>query len=261
MNNIQALFQTILLSPLFELLKFLTTTTGNFGVAIVLLTIIVRTLLIPFTLPTLRSQKKMRDMKPHIDLLKKKHKGDAKALQAAQMELFTKHGINPLGGCIPYIAQFVVLIALYSVLRSFVQKAGAMGINIQTSFLFLDLSKPDHTLVVPIVAALSQLVMSIQIMPGAEKHDLVPDKSTKKLVQKENEKETDTQEMAETMQKQMMFMMPIMTGIFAYQFPAGLGVYWIATTIYSVVQQWIVSGPGGLTSVYQTARARVEKFL
>jgi len=84
------------------------------------------------------------------------------------------------------------------------------------------------------------------ILPGVEKHDLIPDNSKKKAVQKANEKETDTQEMAETMQKQMVFMMPIMTGIISYQFPAGLGLYWITTTVYSIAQQWIISGPGAL---------------
>ncbi len=261
MIPIQEVFQNVLLTPLFELLKFLTTTTGNFGIAIIILTVIVRTILIPFTLPTLRSQKKMRDIKPQLDELKKKHANDAKALQKAQMELFAAHGINPLGGCLPYIAQFVVLIALYNVLQGFVTKAAQVGLTVPTSFLALDLSKPDHSLVIPILAALTQLVMSIQLLPGAEHHDLVSDKSTKKKVIQANEKETDSQEMAESMQRQMMYMMPIMTGIFAYQFPAGLGIYWITTTLYSIVQQWMISGPGGLVDVARAIRARVQRFV
>lgn len=249
MIQLQSLFQTVLLHPIFELLKFLSIQTGNFGVAIILMTIIIRTLLVPFTLPTLRSQQKMRKLKPEIDALKKKHKGDTKQLQLAQMELFKQHNINPLAGCIPYIAQFVVLIALYNVLRGFVTQAIQMGVSVNTSFLFFDLSVPDHRLVIPILSALTQLVLSLMILPGTEKHDLVPDNAKSKKMKEENKKETDSQEMAESMQKQMVFMMPIMTGIISYQFPAGLGVYWITTTIYSIAQQWMISGPGGLRDV------------
>ncbi len=247
--NATAIIHTILLGPIFEFLKFLSIQTGNFGIGIILLTIIIRTALVPLTLPTLRSQQKMKLLKPQIDALKAKHKNDSKKLQQAQMDLFKENNINPLAGCIPYIAQFVILIALYNVLRNFVATAAQNGISVNTAFLMFDLSKPDHSLVIPVVAALSQLVLSLMILPGAEKHDLIPDSSKNKKVQKENVKETNAQEMSETMQKQMVFMMPIMTGVFAYQFPAGLGLYWISTTVFSIVQQWFVSGPGGLQDI------------
>jgi YidC/Oxa1 family membrane protein insertase len=259
MTTFQSISQTLLLSPIFELLKFLTIQTGNFGVAIILMTVIIRTLLIPFTLPTLKSQQKMRAIKPELDKLKAKHKNDPKKMQQAQMDLFKEHNINPLGGCIPYIAQFIVLIALYNVLRTFVSTATGMGLTIQTSFLFFDLSKPDHSLVIPIIAAVTQLILSLQILPGTEKHDLIPNNSKNKKVQEANAKEADTQEMAESMQKQMVFMMPIMTGIFAYQFPAGLGIYWITTTVYSIAQQWMVSGPGGLFTTLDAVKKRFIK--
>lgn len=241
----------ILISPIFEALKFLTIQTGNFGAAIILLTILIRTALIPFTLPTLRSQKKMRDLKPLIDALKIKHKGDAKKMQVAQMELFKEHNINPLSGCLPYIVQFIVLIALYNVLNNFVANAERIGVVVQTGFFMFDLSKPDRSLILPIIAAATQLILSLMILPGTEKHDLIPNNSKKKSVQKANEQETNTQDMAETMQKQMVFMMPIMTGIISYQFPAGLALYWIATTVYSIAQQWMVSGPGALIEYWK----------
>lgn len=249
MNPAQTLTQTILLGPIFELLKFLSIQTGNLGVGIILLTVIIRTILIPFTLPTLRSQQKMKLLKPEIDALKKKHKGDAKKIQQAQMELFKQHNINPLSGCLPYIVQFIVLIALYTVLSKFVANAGNLGVPLETRFLTLDLARPDRSLILPILAALSQLFLSVMILPGVEKHDLISNTSKVKKIQEKNEKETDAQEMAETMQKQMLFLMPIMTGIITYQFPAGLGLYWIATTVYSIVQQWYVSGPGGLIQI------------
>lgn len=259
MNSIQEVSQTILLNPLFELLRFFYSVTGNFGFAIILLTIIIRTALIPFTLPTIKSQKRMREMKPELDEIKRKHKGDAKKLQEAQIELFKKHNINPLSGCIPYIFQIIVIFALYAVLSSFVQKATAMGIEVQTMFFGLDLAKPDKLYIIPVVAAVTQFFLSLMLLPGLEKHDLVNDAGKTRKEKKENDKETDTQEMMETMQKQMVFLMPIMTGIAAVSFPAGLGVYWIVTTIFSIVQQWVVSGPGGLADLLPQIRSMVKK--
>ncbi len=254
MANIQEISQMVLLTPIFELLKFFYGFSGNFGLAIILMTIFIRTILVPFTLPTIRSQKKMRLLKPEIDKLKKLHSKDAQKLQKAQMELFKEHGVNPLAGCLPYIVQLIVIIALYNVLSQFIQKAGAQGLEINANFLGLDLSKPDPFYVIPVLAAVTQFIMSLMLLPGLEKHDLVPDKSKNKKTQEKNEKESQTQEMAEVMQKQMVFMMPLMTGLFAVGFPAALGVYWIVTTVYSIVQQWFVAGPGGLADVPATIR-------
>jgi hypothetical protein len=89
------------------------------------------------------------------------------------------------------------------------------------------------------------------IAPGAEIPDAVPNKSKNPKVKKANEKEENTAEMAATMQQQMLFIMPVMTGILAARFPSGLALYWVATTVFSVGQQYFVSGWGGLTSYYQ----------
>jgi YidC/Oxa1 family membrane protein insertase len=248
--NIPALFHSLLYVPIFEILKFLAVRTGNFGVAIILLTVIIRLLLIPLSLPTMKSQKKMRDLKPELDKLKNKHKNDQKALQLAQMELYKQHNINPFAGCLPYILQIVVIIALYSVLHSFVPDALKQGFVIQTQFLGLDLSKTDPTHIIPVLAVITQLILSFMILPGREHHAPAHTPATKN--------EGDTQEMAETMQKQMVFMMPLMTGWVAWGFPAGLGLYWVVTTVFSIVQQWVISGPGGLLDVVHTIREKLH---
>lgn len=244
--NLPALFNTILINPIFEFLKFLTLTTGNFGVAIIILTVVLRIALVPLSLPQLKSQKKMRDIKPELDKLKKRHAKDPNALRIAQMELYKKHNLNPMSGCLPYILQLVVIIALYHVLSTFVGEAMKQGYTFNTIFLGLDLSKPDPTRIIPVLAAVSQLVMSLMILPGKEQHDLIPSNVKSKALKEADKKETDSQEMAETMQRQMVFMMPLMTGWIAWGFPAGLGLYWIVTTVFSIAQQWVISGPGGL---------------
>jgi YidC/Oxa1 family membrane protein insertase len=87
--------------------------------------------------------------------------------------------------------------------------------------------------------------MSLMISPGAEIPDIVPNESKKKEVQKANEKEEDFAEMAASMQKQMLFFMPVMTAFIAWRYPSGLALYWVITTVFSIVQQYFISGWGG----------------
>lgn len=249
----------ILVTPLYEVLKFLTLTTGNFGLGVILITIILRALLSPLSLPSIKSQKKMRDIKPEMDKLKALHKNDKVKLQQAQMELYKKHNINVLSGCLPQILQLVVLIVFYNVLSTFVHKATGEGFQINTFFLGLDLSKPDPTRIIPILAAVTQLIMSVMILPGKEKHDLVPDNAKSKKLKEANKKEVDEQEMAETMQRQMVFMMPLMTGFIALSFPSGLGIYWIVTTVFTIIQQWVVAGPGGLIDAVNDIKGKLRR--
>jgi len=236
----------LLTQPLFQLLLFLYNVTGSFGTAIIGFTLLIRGLLVPFSIPALKSQKKIQLLKPKLDELKQKHGKDAKKLQQEQLKLYQENNVNPLGGCLPYLLQIIVLIALYSVLNSFLTTREFNGTQIQTLFLFWDLAKPDHTYILPLLAGITQLILSVMVLPGAEKHDLVSNTSKKKKVQLENKKEEQTLEMAESMQKQMVFMMPVVTAFMAARFPAGLALYWVITTVFSVVQQYIVTGPGGL---------------
>lgn len=256
--NIGSIYNSILIVPIFEFLKFLTLTTGNFGVAIILFTLAMRAAMIPLSTPQMKSQKKMRAIKPELDKLKAKHGKDAKALQLAQLELYKKHNINPMSGCLPYLLQFVVIIALYQVLSSFVPKALEQGYTFNTFFLGLDLSKADPTRIIPVLAAVTQLILSLMILPGRERHDLIPDNAKTKALKEANKKETGTQEMAETMQRQMVFMMPLMTGWIALSFPSGLGLYWVVTTVFSIAQQWVISGPGGLLGAVEDVKRKLK---
>jgi YidC/Oxa1 family membrane protein insertase len=240
-------------------LIFLVGTTGSLGFAIIIFTFLIRSVLLPLTLPSLRSSKKMKDLQPEIKKLQKKHGKDKQALQKAQMELYKKYNINPLAGCIPQLAQLGVLIVLYRVLIDFLNSPTINGVAIDPKFFWLDLSVPDELYVLPVLAALSQFVLSLMIAPGAETRDVVPNKSKSKKLQKANKKEENTADMAQSMQQQMMFIMPIMTGFIALRFPSGLALYWVATTFFSIGQQWYISGPGGLSIYYKRALAFVTK--
>lgn len=96
------------------------------------------------------------------------------------------------------------------------------------------------------------------LAPGAEVRDLVPNKSKNQVVKKENEKEEDMADMAKSMQQQMIFIMPLMTGFIASKFPSGLAVYWVVANIFGIVQQYFVSGFGGLSLYLQRIKKKLN---
>lgn len=241
-----------------SLLLFLVDTTGSLGFAIITLTFLIRSALLPITLPSLKSATKMRELQPELKKLQKKHGKDRKALQEAQLELYKKYNVNPLAGCIPQLAQLGVLILLYHEMLGFLNNPEIM---VNPNFYWLNLAVPDEKYILPVLAVVTQLILSLMIAPGAEKRDIVPNKSKSKKVQKENEKEENMADMAQSMQQQMMFIMPLMTGFIALRFPSGLALYWVATTLFSIGQQWYVSGPGGLVTYTQRAKIFISEKL
>lgn len=238
-----------------QLLLFLVETTGSLGFAIIVFTFLIRSILVPITLPSLRSAKKIQEIQPEIKKLSKIHGKDRQALQKAQMELYKKYNVNPLSGCIPQLVQLGVLILLYQALITFINNNGGV---VDMQFYWLDLSVPDSKYVLPVLAVLTQLVLSLMIIPGGETPDLVPNTSKSKKIQKANEKEEDVADMAKSMQQQMMFIMPLMTGFIALRFPSGLALYWVVTTLFSIGQQWYVSGPGGLFTYMNRAKVFIQ---
>jgi YidC/Oxa1 family membrane protein insertase len=250
------MFNTYLYQPIFQALVFLHQTTGNLGLAIIALTLITRLILIPLTLPAMKATVKMRDLQPEINKLKAKYKDDKVKLQQAQLELFQSHRINPAAGCLPYIAQFIILIALYRVFIDFLNNG--TGAITDTRFLWMNLNQPDTTYILPVVSGLTQLVLSLMILPGASpsaEQALASSTPTKK----DDVKADDMAQMAQSMQQQMLFIMPIMTAFLALQFPSGLALYWVISTVFSVVQQYYISGWGGLLGAYDRLKLRLHQ--
>lgn len=241
-----------LIVPINNLLIFFYNLTGqNFGLAIIFLTLIIRGVLVPITIPSLKSAKKLQELKPHLDRLKEKHK-DKQKLQLAQLELYKQHGINPASGCLPQVAQLIVLIALYQVFTKFISTPELNGQAMNLNFLWLDLAQPDPYYILPVLAGLSQLVFSLMMTSGLEGHLKAPKKK------EEKQKEEDSLEMAQSMSQQMLFLMPAMTVIISLKFPSGLALYWVVTTLFSLVQQYLVSGWGGLKPALLKAKSFIN---
>lgn len=212
---------------------------GNLGFSIIAITLILKVILLPLVVPSLRSAKKMQDLKPELDKLKSKHT-DKAALQQAQVALYKEKGINPAAGCLPQIIQIIILISLYQVFIHFLKQSSVNGITLNPYFLYLDLTKPDRSYILPVLAGLSQLVFSLMMQSGIETHVQNPKKKEDK------KKEENSLEMASSMQQQMIYMMPLMTVIISINFQSGLVLYWVVSTLFSVIQQYFFSGWGGL---------------
>lgn len=230
---------------------------GQLGWAIILLTIAIRLLLYPIVHRQLKSAKKMSDLKPHLDALNEKHKNDKAALQQAQLALYKEHGVNPAEGCLTSLIQLPILFALYNVFYALLSSTNIQAfvgeINSILYFQFLHLTdlnlmffginlsvKPSQwqtygwgLLAIPLITALLQWYQSKLMLPTSNPKSQIT-MTKNETGGKEPEKKKD--DMAE-MQKQMAFIMPIMFGFFALQFPVGLALYWNVFGLFGIIQQ------------------------
>ncbi|MBI2309558.1 membrane protein insertase YidC [Candidatus Collierbacteria bacterium] len=250
------MFNTYLYQPILQSLIFFYHLLGDsFGWAIIGMTFVIRLLSAPLTIPAMRVQQKLQKLHPELEKLKKTHT-DKKELQKAQLELYRQHGVNPGAGCLPQIVQIVILIALYQVFMKFLNGGMVDGQAVNMNFWWLDLSKPDKYYILPFLAGTTQLVFSMMLKPGTEHHE----ESRKIVERKEESRGTGSgsagkteMDMATEIQNQMLFMMPLMTTIISLKFPSGLALYWVMTTVFSIIQQWIMTGPGGLRYFFKKA--------
>lgn len=215
---------------------------GSYGWAIIVVTLIIRIGLLPIILPSIRSQKRMMELQPQIEKLKKKYK-DKQVFAQKQMELFTKQGVNPLSGCLPQLVQLGLFIVFYHVLINSLN--GSANLVGTTQFYWLDLTKPDTTYILPIVAGLTQFLLGLMLLPATDLSAQAK-AAAKTVSAKDDQEATDFSSMAKAMQTQMVFVMPFITVFIAVSFPSGLALYWAVSTVFSLVQQYYVSGWGGL---------------
>jgi len=198
---------TFIAAPLFSVLSGIHSMVGNWGVAIILLTFLIKLLFYPLSASSYRSMAQMRELAPRLQSMKEKFGDDKQKMQQAMMELYKTEKINPLGGCLPILIQIPVFIALYWVLL------GSVEIRHAPFFGWIqDLSAIDPYFVLPILMAASMFLQT-----------------------KLNPKPTDP------MQARLMIMMPVIFSIFFFFFPAGLVLYWLVNNILSIAQQWYVN--------------------
>ena len=218
---------------------------GAFGVAIIVLTIIIRLAMAPLQQFQLVTQRKtmveQRKLAPEVGDLRKKFKKDPQKLNAEMMKLYQEHGVNPLGGlvgCLPLIVQIPILTALYYVLTDF-----ARSNHVAAHFLFIGnlnqspmqhhwfsgvpIPSPEY-LVFPVLAAITTLVQSRMLMMPPPVNP------------------TDQEQQTAQMQRTMVWLSPLMIGYFALNVTAGLGLYWFIGNCVSIIQQSFVVGWGNV---------------
>ncbi|MCK4260492.1 MAG: YidC/Oxa1 family membrane protein insertase [Halanaerobiales bacterium] len=196
-----------------EALKILFTLTSNWGVAIILFTLIVKLALHPLNKKQMNSMKVMQELQPEIENLKKKYKGDKQQVQVKMMELYKEKGYNPAAGCLPLLVQLPILWALFGSIRGLAELEHA-------KFLWLDsLSKTgDLTLIIlTAIVTFGQSYLQQKLTPNSSNQNAM-----------------------------MLYMMPIMIIFIGRTLPAGLLLYWFTSTLVMTVQQFLMYREPGL---------------
>lgn len=204
-------------------LNFLADSTGSAGLAIILFTIIVKLVLTPLTVKSLKSSRAMQDLQPKIKALQKKYGNDRQKVSAETMLLYQQHRVNPMAGCLPVLLQIPVFIGLYQSIDQLSREGAG---KFAESFLWLDsLAAPDHLHILPFVAAGFQLIQARMSMPTGKNRP------------------TDPQQQ---MMLQMLQFMPLTVIIFGWSFASGPVIYWATQSVFSAVQQYWITGWGAL---------------
>lgn len=232
-----SLYEALLYQPIYNLLIFLYNVIPykDIGVSIILLTIVVKLALHPFTKKSIQSQKELQGLQPKLEALKKEHGANKEKLASEMMRLYKEHKVNPFSSCLPLLIQLPFIIAVYQV---FQLGLGAVNFDLLYSFIgapasvntmlfgFLDLTKPQISLAV--LAAVSQF---------AQTRMLVQKQPDKDLREKEGAKDEN---MLALMNKNMTYMMPILTLLIGMSLPGGLTLYWLVSTLATLLQQLTV---------------------
>jgi YidC/Oxa1 family membrane protein insertase len=198
---------TIFAKPLFWLLEKLHWLIGNWGWAIVALTVLVKAVFFPLQAASYRSMAKMKAITPRMTELRERYKNDPQRMNQAMMELYRNEKVNPLGGCLPIVVQIPIFIALYWVLLSSVEMRGAPWLG-----WIKDLSQLDPYYILPAIMT-ATMFLQIKLNPTP------PD----------------------PMQARLMWIMPAVFSVMFFFFPAGLVLYWLTNNVLSIAQQWYIN--------------------
>lgn len=198
---------TIIAKPLFWLLEKIHSVVGNWGWAIVLLTVLIKAVFFPLSAASYKSMARMKEITPRMQALRERFKSDPQKMNAALMELYKTEKVNPFGGCLPVVIQIPVFISLYWVLLSSVEMRGAPWI-----LWIHDLSQQDPYFILPVLMAISMFLQT-KLNPTP------PD----------------------PVQAKMMMFMPIAFSVMFFFFPAGLVLYYVVNNVLSIAQQWYIT--------------------
>jgi YidC/Oxa1 family membrane protein insertase len=204
--------------PILLLMNWVYGHVGNYGVAIILLTVLSKVLFYPLTVKSMRSMKAMQALQPQINALRTKYKSDPQRVQRETLELYRQHKVNPMGGCLPMVAQIPVFYALYLALSVSVELQNAeficFGRIFGVDLWICDLSAQDPTYILPVLMGVTMFIQQKM-----------------------------TPVMGDPRQAKMMLVMPFVFTIMFVNLPAGLVLYWTVSNVLQIMQQWWMERP------------------
>lgn len=231
---ISNMFHAVLYQPIFNFFIGLYNTIPghDVGLVIIIITILVRLLVYPLTSKAIKAQRSVQDLQPKIDAIKKEYAGDKQKQSMMLMSVYKDNKVNPFASCLPLLVQLPILIALYMVLRDGLMAEKLFSVDLYSfvkdpvklnpiSLGFLDMSKVNHVLA---------------ILAGAAQFWQAKSMLSKQPPKNAGAGSKDEGMMA-TMNKQMLYFMPAMTVVIGFNLPAGLTLYWLFSTVLTVLQQ------------------------
>lgn len=233
-----SLWNAIIYKPLYNVLIFLVAILPghSVGTAIILLTLSVKILLYPLTGKSILAQRKMRELEPELKLIREANKEDKQKQAKLTMELYQKHKVTPLSGCLPILVQIPIIIGLYWVFLKGLK-------DIDTSILFSFVTAPEtldmHFLVFDLtqksifLALLAGVSQFIQTHLSLGKQPPLPPKSS--------EKASFQEDFQRSMQMQMRYILPAMIGFIAYTTAGAVALYWATSNILSIIQELLIA--------------------
>ncbi|MGH7428158.1 MAG: membrane protein insertase YidC, partial [Candidatus Methylomirabilaceae bacterium] len=211
--------------PALELLQFLYRFTGNYGLAIILVTLLQKIVFHPLTIKSLRSMQAMQALQPKIAAVQERYKNNPQRKQQEMMDLYKKHGVNPMGGCLPMVLQIPIFIALYNALSNSVEMWRARFLWIK------DLSQPDALFTIDVWGLKDYPFNLLSLLMGVTM-----------FVQQKMAPATGDPRQA----KLMLYLMPTMFTFMFWTFPSGLVLYWLVNNILQIGQQYWLERQGKL---------------
>lgn len=229
-------FRTVFFQPIYNILVFLIKIAPyrDLGVAIIILTLIIRFILLVPSQRALISQKRMQELQPKLENIKRQYAGNQEKIAQETMKIWKENKVNPLGSCLPLIIQFPVLIALFYVIQNGLNPDNTYLIygplknadltNIHTNFLgILELTKANLLVLPLLIGALQFLQLKLVSL------------------KKKNAEQPKQQSEMEMANKTMTYIMPVMIALFTASVPAGVGLYWGVSTAFTIGQQLIIN--------------------
>lgn len=186
------------------ILVWFTDVTGSAGVAIILLTVLIRLVLFPLTKKQTQSMLALKEIQPKLQEIQKKYKDNPQEYQRRVLEVYKEKGVNPFGGCLPLLIQFPFLIALFQVLRTYTFE------GVDPNFLIWTLTEPDRFYILPLLSGVTTYFMSAMTA-------------------------------SDPSQKTLLYIMPVFITWISISFPSGLVLYWVVSNLFSIGQQYVLT--------------------